>query len=184
MREAYTKSESERAAPIVQWLLIQYLLRPPLQSSFTFSFPNTYESSSLTSFSLSLLTHIKKQWSCDVSTQTFNRFSAEQFAVWYLIHFRASFSKFVPEFSLILLSISVKWFDDKKDGRVSCAMDLHVESSLIAVYCRKADIALIGLAVMGQNLILNMNDNGFKVCAFNRTVDKVRTVTVIACSAL
>lgn len=33
---------------------------------------------------------------------------------------------------------------------------------------------------MGQNLILNMNDNGFKVCAFNRTVDKVRTVTVIA----
>ena len=27
----------------------------------------------------------------------------------------------------------------------------------------KADIALIGLAVMGQNLILNMNDNGFTV---------------------
>ena len=26
-----------------------------------------------------------------------------------------------------------------------------------------ADIALIGLAVMGQNLILNMNDHGFKV---------------------
>ncbi|VDP16804.1 unnamed protein product [Soboliphyme baturini] len=37
----------------------------------------------------------------------------------------------------------------------------------------KADIAVIGLAVMGQNLILNMNDNGFKVCAFNRTVSKV-----------
>ncbi|CAL1262140.1 unnamed protein product [Larinioides sclopetarius] len=37
----------------------------------------------------------------------------------------------------------------------------------------KADIALIGLAVMGQNLILNMNDHGFVVCAFNRTVDKV-----------
>jgi 6-phosphogluconate dehydrogenase len=35
------------------------------------------------------------------------------------------------------------------------------------------DIALIGLAVMGQNLILNMNDNGFKVVAFNRTVSKV-----------
>lgn len=34
--------------------------------------------------------------------------------------------------------------------------------------------------MMGQNLILNMNDNGFKVCAFNRTVDKVRTVTIIA----
>lgn len=37
----------------------------------------------------------------------------------------------------------------------------------------KADIALIGLAVMGQNLILNMDSKGFVVCAFNRTVDKV-----------
>src|SRR5712671_5079487 len=36
-----------------------------------------------------------------------------------------------------------------------------------------ADIALIGLAVMGQNLILNMNDHGFRVVAFNRTVSKV-----------
>ncbi|XP_076618417.1 phosphogluconate dehydrogenase [Colletes latitarsis] len=37
-----------------------------------------------------------------------------------------------------------------------------------------ADIALIGLAVMGQNLILNMNDHGFVVCAYNRTTDKVK----------
>uniref|UniRef100_A0A4D5R9L0 6-phosphogluconate dehydrogenase, decarboxylating n=1 Tax=Scolopendra viridis TaxID=118503 RepID=A0A4D5R9L0_SCOVI len=37
----------------------------------------------------------------------------------------------------------------------------------------EADIALIGLAVMGQNLILNMNDHGFVVCAFNRSVEKV-----------
>jgi 6-phosphogluconate dehydrogenase len=37
----------------------------------------------------------------------------------------------------------------------------------------KADIALIGLAVMGQNLILNMNDRDFTVVAFNRTVSKV-----------
>src|SRR5438045_5065681 len=36
-----------------------------------------------------------------------------------------------------------------------------------------ADIALIGLAVMGQNLILNMADHGYKVVAFNRTVSKV-----------
>ena len=36
-----------------------------------------------------------------------------------------------------------------------------------------ADIALIGLAVMGQNLILNMSDHGYKVVAFNRTVSKV-----------
>ncbi|MGH0121715.1 UNVERIFIED_CONTAM: hypothetical protein FKN15_000187 [Acipenser sinensis] len=38
----------------------------------------------------------------------------------------------------------------------------------------RADIALIGLAVMGQNLILNMNDHGFVVCAYNRTVSKVQ----------
>ncbi|XP_003745430.1 6-phosphogluconate dehydrogenase, decarboxylating isoform X2 [Galendromus occidentalis] len=40
--------------------------------------------------------------------------------------------------------------------------------------CEKTgDIALIGLAVMGQNLILNMNDHGFTVVAYNRTVSKV-----------
>src|SRR3954453_9772592 len=35
------------------------------------------------------------------------------------------------------------------------------------------DIGLIGLAVMGQNLVLNMNDHGYKVVVFNRTVSKV-----------
>ncbi|KAJ1310917.1 hypothetical protein OPQ81_009429 [Rhizoctonia solani] len=35
------------------------------------------------------------------------------------------------------------------------------------------DIGLIGLAVMGQNLILNMNDKGFTVVAYNRTTSKV-----------
>jgi 6-phosphogluconate dehydrogenase len=33
----------------------------------------------------------------------------------------------------------------------------------------KANIGLIGLAVMGQNLVLNMNDHGFKVAVYNRT---------------
>src|SRR5437764_2519627 len=37
----------------------------------------------------------------------------------------------------------------------------------------EADIAVMGLAVMGQNLILNMADHGYKVVAFNRTVSKV-----------
>ena len=37
----------------------------------------------------------------------------------------------------------------------------------------QGDIALIGLAVMGQNLILNMNDRGYTVVAYNRTVSKV-----------
>ncbi len=36
-----------------------------------------------------------------------------------------------------------------------------------------ADIGVIGLAVMGQNLILNMNDHGYKVAAFNRTRSKI-----------
>jgi len=38
---------------------------------------------------------------------------------------------------------------------------------------RKADIGLIGLAVMGQNLVLNMADHGFTVAVYNRTVSKV-----------
>ncbi len=37
----------------------------------------------------------------------------------------------------------------------------------------EADIGLIGLAVMGQNLVMNMNDHGFKVAVFNRTTSKV-----------
>lgn len=37
----------------------------------------------------------------------------------------------------------------------------------------KADIGLIGLAVMGQNLVLNMNDHGYTVAVYNRTVSKV-----------
>ncbi|MAG13078.1 MAG: phosphogluconate dehydrogenase (NADP(+)-dependent, decarboxylating) [Spirochaetales bacterium] len=38
---------------------------------------------------------------------------------------------------------------------------------------KKADVGLVGLAVMGQNLVLNMNDKGFGVAVFNRTVSKV-----------
>ena len=37
-----------------------------------------------------------------------------------------------------------------------------------------ADIALIGLAVMGQNLVLNMNDHGFKVAVYNRTTETMK----------
>jgi len=39
----------------------------------------------------------------------------------------------------------------------------------------QADIGLVGLAVMGENLILNMESKGFTVAVFNRTTDKVRT---------
>jgi 6-phosphogluconate dehydrogenase len=37
----------------------------------------------------------------------------------------------------------------------------------------RADIGLVGLAVMGENLILNMESKGFTVACFNRTVSKV-----------
>jgi 6-phosphogluconate dehydrogenase len=36
-----------------------------------------------------------------------------------------------------------------------------------------ADIGLIGLAVMGENLVLNMESRGFRVAVFNRTTSKV-----------
>ena len=39
---------------------------------------------------------------------------------------------------------------------------------------RKADIGLIGLAVMGENLVINMASKGFRVAVYNRTIEKVR----------
>lgn len=38
---------------------------------------------------------------------------------------------------------------------------------------QKADIGLVGLAVMGENLVLNMESKGFTVAVYNRTVEKV-----------
>ena len=38
---------------------------------------------------------------------------------------------------------------------------------------KKANIGLIGLAVMGENLVMNMESKGFTVAVFNRTVEKV-----------
>ena len=38
---------------------------------------------------------------------------------------------------------------------------------------KKAEIGLIGLAVMGENLVMNMESKGFTVAVYNRTVDKV-----------
>ena len=37
----------------------------------------------------------------------------------------------------------------------------------------RADIGLIGLAVMGQNLVLNMDDHGYTVAVYNRTTSKM-----------
>ena len=38
---------------------------------------------------------------------------------------------------------------------------------------QQADLGLIGLAVMGQNLVLNMNDHGFTIAVYNRTTSVV-----------
>ena len=42
---------------------------------------------------------------------------------------------------------------------------------------KKADIGLIGLAVMGENLVMNMESKGFTVAVYNRTVEKVDNFT-------
>ncbi|KAG6029535.1 phosphogluconate dehydrogenase (decarboxylating) gnd1 [Claviceps sp. LM458 group G5] len=57
----------------------------------------------------------------------------------------------------------------------SNAMPPHTsdQASRYADNASSANLGLIGLAVMGQNLILNMADHGFTICAFNRTVSKV-----------
>ena len=57
---------------------------------------------------------------------------------------------------------------------------------------KKADIGLVGLAVMGENLVMNMESKGFTVAVYNRTTEKVdRFVTgrakgknVIGCHTL
>ena len=38
---------------------------------------------------------------------------------------------------------------------------------------KKAEIGLIGLAVMGENLVMNMESRGFSVAVYNRTTERV-----------
>ena len=37
----------------------------------------------------------------------------------------------------------------------------------------KAEIGLIGLAVMGENLVMNMESKGFTIAVYNRSTEKV-----------
>ena len=50
---------------------------------------------------------------------------------------------------------------------------IEAHKSGVELSTATCDIGLIGLAVMGQNLVLNMNDHGYKVAVFNRTTSKV-----------
>jgi 6-phosphogluconate dehydrogenase len=52
-------------------------------------------------------------------------------------------------------------------------VDSTLRQSSVQVNSPQADIGLIGLAVMGENLILNMESKGFAVACFNRTTSKV-----------
>ena len=52
-------------------------------------------------------------------------------------------------------------------------LNLKIQIITVLIFVYRADIGVIGLAVMGQNLILNMNDHGFVVCAYNRSPEKV-----------
>ena len=48
----------------------------------------------------------------------------------------------------------------------------------------KADIGLWGLAVMGQNLVLNMESKGFTAAVYNRTTEKVKDFVRVVHDAL
>lgn len=54
--------------------------------------------------------------------------------------------------------------------RIQAGYRLTGEETQVKPLC---DIGLIGLAVMGENLVLNMVSKGFQVCVFNRTTSKV-----------
>eukprot|EP01065_Artemidia_motanka_P019959 TRINITY_DN2387_c1_g1_i1.p2 TRINITY_DN2387_c1_g1~~TRINITY_DN2387_c1_g1_i1.p2 ORF type:complete len:546 (+),score=212.62 TRINITY_DN2387_c1_g1_i1:64-1701(+) len=60
-----------------------------------------------------------------------------------------------------------------RDGIETARLKRNKVGSKAAAAGGDCDIGLIGMAVMGQNLILNMADNGFKVCAHNRSKEKV-----------
>src|SRR5438309_7340206 len=62
------------------------------------------------------------------------------------------------------------WYNPvpRDPGRTCC---MRVAS--MATSPTNADIGLIGLAVMGENLVLNMESHGFTVAVFNRTTAKV-----------
>ena len=48
----------------------------------------------------------------------------------------------------------------------------YIDKEKLEDTLQKYDIGLAGLAVMGQNLVLNMSDHGFSVAVYNRTTEK------------
>ncbi|RKO85444.1 6-phosphogluconate dehydrogenase, partial [Blyttiomyces helicus] len=71
------------------------------------------------------------------------------------------------------MSAPSKQSDSNSPPRSRLLSTLRHLSAPASVAEPKGDIGLIGLAVMGQNLILNMNDHGYTVVAHNRNTSKV-----------
>jgi len=59
---------------------------------------------------------------------------------------------------------------EKQYNKYKCSKQIHTTEGKTM---EKYDIGLIGLAVMGENLVLNMESRGYSVAVFNRTVSKV-----------
>jgi 6-phosphogluconate dehydrogenase len=75
-----------------------------------------------------------------------------------------------------LIDVASRSFGEQQCVLVATGDDQAMNKALDSDHPNQAvaDVGLIGLAVMGQNLVLNMADHGFKVAVFNRTVSKVQ----------
>lgn len=71
-------------------------------------------------------------------------------------------------FSLIIAQFGFAAFKAAMDNKIT-----KESGDEIMTNAATADIAVVGLAVMGENLILNMESKGFTVACFNRTTSKV-----------
>ncbi len=57
-------------------------------------------------------------------------------------------------------------------NRIECVTaEAGVIKEILKMSTNQCDIGLIGLAVMGENLVLNMESKGFSVAVFNRTAE-------------
>ena len=78
----------------------------------------------------------------------------------------------------LINKVNPKWRNLEEDlQQIPAFAGMTIQNSKIIVkqnnMKKLADIGLIGLAVMGENLVLNMESNGYTVAVYNRTIEKV-----------
>lgn len=78
----------------------------------------------------------------------------------------------------LINKVNPEWRDLAEDiDKISAFAEMTVCNSKITIKMNNmkklADIGLIGLAVMGENLVLNVESKGYTVAVYNRTVEKV-----------